>query len=126
MTTIYKEAKRVIIWLGRATIETNLIIDSIKRLQEEAINYPCYSWTHLDECWRRCWIITQSIVGYADIYLEASQRKGLELLLGQFWFKRVWILQEVANAHTAVTKSVSERTFSLIPRLVGMNPEPYC
>lgn len=49
ITTIYKEAEQVIVWLGRATNETNLIMDSIKRLQEKAINYPYYSWKHSDE-----------------------------------------------------------------------------
>ena len=95
MTTIYKEAERVIIQLDRATNEADLIMNSIKRLQEEGIDYLCYSWIYSDEGWKRCWIITQSIAGYADTYLEAQQHKGLELLLGQSQFKRVWILQRI-------------------------------
>lgn len=130
MAAIYKEAEQVIIWLGTATNETDLMMDSIKRLQEEAIKYPYYPWIHSDKRWKHYWTITQSIAGYTGVYLDALQRKGLELLLGRSWFRRVWILQEVANAHTAVvvcgTKSVSARIFSLIPRLVGIDPEPHC
>ncbi|KAF2195107.1 hypothetical protein K469DRAFT_544121, partial [Zopfia rhizophila CBS 207.26] len=110
MATIYKEAERVIVWLEQPT-----------RLIS--------SWILLNR-WKRCWTITQPIPGYADTYLEALQRKGLELLLRRSWFKRVWILQEVANAHAAVvvcgTKCVSASIFSLIPRLLGINPEPHC
>ncbi|KAH6722498.1 heterokaryon incompatibility protein-domain-containing protein [Leptodontidium sp. MPI-SDFR-AT-0119] len=34
MSYIYKEAERVVIWLGEGTQESDLIMDSIKRLQE--------------------------------------------------------------------------------------------
>jgi len=56
-----------------------------------------------------------------------SQHLGL---VTRHWFKRVWILQEVANAKAAVicsgTKSVSARIFALAPLLIGAKPEPYC
>ena len=54
----------------------------------------------------------------------------MECLLGRPWFKRVWILQEVANAKAAVvcsgTKSVSARIFALAPLLIGAKLEPHC
>jgi len=53
----------------------------------------------------------------------------MELLLARSWFKRVWILQEVANSKTAVvccgSKSVPANFFSLTSLLLGTEPEPH-
>lgn len=46
------------------------------------------------------------------------------------WFRRVWILQEVANARTALvhcgSKSVSATIFALCPTLLRVSPNPHC
>lgn len=64
-------------------------------------------------------------------HLEASdqrhpglERKGLEELLCRQWFRRVWILQEVAKSKAASlyrgNEFVSARIFRLAPSLLGV------
>jgi hypothetical protein len=130
MANIYKKAERVLIWLGSATNEIDLIMNSLKRLQEESLNHPCHDWKHSDIRWMEIWSATQLASDCVYQHVKDRQREGLELLLGRSWFKRIWILKEVANAQAAVvvcgTKSVSARIFALAPSLLGVNPEPYC
>ncbi|KAH6666117.1 ankyrin repeat-containing domain protein [Halenospora varia] len=130
MADIYKEAEQVLIWLGSATDEINLIMNSLKRLQEESFNHPCHDWKHSDVRWMEMWSVTQLASDCAYQHVKGRQQEGLELLLGRPWFKRIWILQEVANARGAVvvcgTKSVLARIFALAPSLVGVNSKPHC
>ncbi|KIN07112.1 hypothetical protein OIDMADRAFT_109868, partial [Oidiodendron maius Zn] len=68
MGHIYRNAERVVIWLGEGTKETDLIMDSMKPLHQ---------------------IFTKK---------EAGCYEGMELLSSRPWFRRIWILQEIANA----------------------------
>jgi len=57
-------------------------------------------------------------------------REGLVSLLARSWLKRIWILQEVANARAAEvvcgTISLSARVFALTPSLLGITPDSHC
>jgi uncharacterized membrane protein YkoI len=126
MGNIYSQADQVVIWLGSATHDTNVIMDSLKQLEDESLKFAWKSWNLTDKRWMDVWSLVKPI--HWD--LATRRRTGLELLLGRPWFKRVWILQEVANAKRAVvcsgTRSVSARIFALAPLLVGIHPEPHC
>ncbi|KAF2474382.1 HET-domain-containing protein [Lindgomyces ingoldianus] len=130
MASIYKRAERVIIWLGGATAETDLILRFMNRLEEERIKHACNKWKSSDKRWSDIWSSVQPLLGDVQDDLMFRQRKGLASLLGRSWFRRVWIIQEVANARAAEvvcgTKSVSARIFALIPSLVGMTPDVHC
>ena len=56
--------------------------------------------------------------------------EGFKSLLHRSWFKRVWIIQETANAQVAEIvcggKSVSASVFAYMPRLLGITPDPHC
>ena len=56
--------------------------------------------------------------------------EGMELLLGRPWFRRIWILQEIANARVATihcgSRSISASTFAQVPSLLGLQPDPHC
>ncbi|KAF2464838.1 HET-domain-containing protein [Lindgomyces ingoldianus] len=130
MGNIYSQADRVVIWLGPATHDINVLMNSLKQLEEESIKYACKDWSLTDKRWVDLWSSLHPFLMSQHWGLEVRQRAGLELLLGRPWFKRVWILQEVANAKRAVvcsgTKSVSARIFALAPLLMNTTPEPHC
>ncbi|KAF2186451.1 HET-domain-containing protein [Zopfia rhizophila CBS 207.26] len=130
MRDIYNQADKVIFWLGPATYETNVVMDSLKRLHEESIKYTCKDWKLTDKRWIDLWLAVQPILRSQHLGLVTRQHAGMESLLERPWFKRVWILQEVANARAAVVcsgaKSVSARIFALGPLLIGVQPEPHC
>lgn len=99
-------------------------MDSLKQLEEESIKHAYRDWKLADMRWMDLWSEVQLILKdlYSDIITQ--QRAGMEMLLEQSWFRRVWILQEVANANIAVvctgTRSVSAHIFALAPSLMGV------
>jgi ankyrin repeat protein len=125
MGTIYKEAEQVIVWLGQATVETDIIMDSINVLKESQND-----WARSPERWREFWPSSQSTLGGVHPELERQQRAGLVTLLDRPWFRRVWVLQEVANARAATvvcgSKTVPARIFAMIPAFLGVNPDTHC
>lgn len=130
MGAIYSRADRVVVWLGSATDDTNIVMDILKRLEVKSLEYACKDWRQSDERWKELWSSVQRASISPHWGTAKWQRAGLESLLGRPWFKRVWILQEVACAKRAViccgTKSVSARIFALAPSLLDLNPDPHC
>ncbi|KAH6848593.1 heterokaryon incompatibility protein-domain-containing protein [Alternaria alternata] len=123
MCKIYSQAEEVIVWLGQATRETNTLFESLQRLQEHSFLYG-HGHRHWDLAkWKELWL---SVPKDSDCEL----RDGLFLLLSRPWFKRVWILQEIANAKKASilcgTKSIRAHTFALAPSLIGVKPQRHC
>ncbi|KIN03076.1 hypothetical protein OIDMADRAFT_195666, partial [Oidiodendron maius Zn] len=119
MRSIYSRAKRVVIWLGEATYDTDYFMDYINKLEREGFNHTSNS---------------QEISSKVKRDLGPDKRsflvEGLQSLLHRSWFKRVWIIQETANAQVADIvcgyKSVSASIFALMPPLLEITPDPYC
>jgi Heterokaryon incompatibility protein (HET)/Ankyrin repeats (3 copies) len=118
MASIYRAAERVIIWLGDAADDSDYGMAFAKRVENDSLKYSCDKGTgptHLLDC-------------LSDGEMFRLYR-SLKSLLQRPWFRRVWILQEVANARVAEvicgTKSVSARIFSLVPAFVGIVPDPH-
>jgi hypothetical protein len=125
MGLIYRNAERVMIWLGQATYETDYFMKFAQQLGRECVNYVSDNHEKLDSQWTDTWaLIVQD--------LRNSQRdllvEGLQLLLRRDWFKRVWILQETANAHVAEIvcgrKSVLASVFARTPSLLKLRSYP--
>ncbi|ETS04717.1 HET-domain-containing protein, partial [Trichoderma reesei RUT C-30] len=132
MGDIYKQADRVLFWLGAATDATDVFLKSMQLLHRLSLRYPCKSWSLDDSRWEDLWkdVQIQLNAYHGNSNLENLQRKGLEILLDRPWFRRVWILQEVANAKSALlycgTQSVSVRVLGIAPILLGVEPNPHC
>ncbi|KAH6714716.1 ankyrin repeat-containing domain protein [Leptodontidium sp. MPI-SDFR-AT-0119] len=118
MRSIYGGAKRVIIWLGEATYDTDYVMDHIKQLEREGFNHTLNSQEISDKIKRDLRPDKRSLLV-----------EGLQSLLHRSWFKRVWIIQETANAQVAEIvcggKSVSASIFALMPLLLEITPGPY-
>ncbi|PON27151.1 hypothetical protein TGAM01_v204100 [Trichoderma gamsii] len=132
MGEIYKQADRVVFWLGSGTDETNVFMKSMELLQRQSIRQQCRSWTRQDDRWKTLWgeIQLELSFSYEKSTLEDIQRQGLKILLDRPWFRRVWILQEVANAKAALlccgTRSVSTRVFAIAPLMLDVSPSAHC
>ncbi|KAL5361270.1 ankyrin repeat-containing domain protein [Aspergillus floccosus] len=128
MPEIYKQAERVIIWLGGATDETNLIMDAMRQLQEVSLRHAFNSQTELKGLLLDLWSSIQP--NWEDGSLRARQREGLEALLERAWFRRVWTLQEVAHARAATvvcgTRSISAPIFTHVPSFLEIEPNQRC
>lgn len=127
MGSIYSQAEEVVIWLGSATYETNVLMDSLTQLKRKSLETAYKEWDLTDTRWKNHWQSVQPglMCRYTD--LTTLQREGLELLLSRPWSKRVWILQEVAKAKSAIVcsgdRSVPAHIFALAPLLLQTRPE---
>ncbi|CAD6441537.1 6927b832-dcdc-49a2-bc78-ac94e166f114-CDS [Sclerotinia trifoliorum] len=114
MDAIYRAAEEVIVWLGNGTKETDFIMNSMVLLQEFCLNHPA-DWRGAAKVWLQ---YQQSLTRE---YHQRS-RIGIRELLGRPWFRRIWIVQEIANARLATVYcgrfSVSTRIFAQFPVLV--------
>jgi hypothetical protein len=116
MGSIFGQAERVIIWLGQATYETNYFMKYAQQLEKETMKHAPDNRENLDRQWTDCWL--RRVQNLRDNQQEMLIN-GLQSLLRRDWFKRVWILQETANARVAEIvcgrKSVLASIFARIP-----------
>ncbi|KAF4958299.1 hypothetical protein FGADI_2465 [Fusarium gaditjirri] len=127
MGSIYSEAERVIIWLGEATFATDYVMHHMKQLEKEGIKHSSNTQNISHKHWVSIWLTVVHC-------LTADQKEllveGFQSLLGRSWFKRVWIIQEAANARVADIvcggKSVSATIFALMPSLLEIAPDLHC
>jgi ankyrin repeat protein len=127
MGSIYKGAERVVIWLGKATFWTDIAFEYMQALEQQAVGHAYNTWRSSDERWQLLW---SNVLLLLSKRPKDAQRLGFEDLLRRSWFTRVWILQEVANARSAIiicgTGCVSPRIFAVTLTLVAVTPNVHC
>lgn len=112
MKAIFSQAENVVFWLGKATPDVRVFMRCLRPLQaslvagEQAFDYARASWLNsLDS---------------HDLRDQATA--GLRTLLRRPWFRRVWILQEVANARSGLlcagSMSISASVFAFATSLL--------
>ncbi|KAH8652696.1 heterokaryon incompatibility protein-domain-containing protein, partial [Tricladium varicosporioides] len=127
MGSIYSGATRVLIWLGEATYDTDYVMYYIKQLEEEGLKHTFNGQEISEKQWVNIWsaLVCDLRPDQRDLLVE-----GLQSLLRRSWFKRVWIIQETANAQVAEIvcggKSVSASVFARMPPLLKISPDPHC
>lgn len=124
MGDIYSRAEQVVFWLGSATLETDLVMSTLKRLGHLSREHTSTSWPLSNEKWLRSWVKSQP--DWDDTHIQ--QRNGLIQLLRRPWFERVWVLQEVANAKRAVVcvgdQVVTSRVMGFAPAMFDVHERP--
>jgi len=127
MAEIYKLADQVIIWLGVSTDEIVIAMHGMEQLQARTSNRATHDWKTSDERWMTIWRSIQPFSDKESTWSTTRQRAGMEALLARPWFKRVWILQEVAHARSAVcicgNTTVQARFLAIMPHLLGVKPD---
>ncbi|KDN67063.1 hypothetical protein CSUB01_10872 [Colletotrichum sublineola] len=128
MGEIYHKADQVLFWLGPATDDTDSLLETFGWLEDEAGKHPCNDWHPSDVRWGDICRDVDDRLGQR-LNLKDRRSQGLETLLGG-WFRRVWILQEVASTHAARIccggKSVSTQYFGVLPNWLGVTLSPHC
>jgi hypothetical protein len=134
MKDIFRSAKCVLFCICRPTEQTDFLMDSLKRFQDSLQDTKSDKRHDTSDSWREI----QNLIARQHLSPHQPQsaaslqrqvkaltllhRQGLEYMLNQPWFLRVWILQEVANASSALVycgrKSISAITFALMPELL--------
>ncbi|KAK4179490.1 heterokaryon incompatibility protein-domain-containing protein, partial [Triangularia setosa] len=127
MRKIYQNSEEVVVWLGPGkTAETQLAMKFLGDVNEQvSATDQVWSWRNRKENWR-------SELNYRrTMFLErlpdatlAKYRQAFEALLASPWFKRVWIIQEIACSKKASIlcgrKSVPSRTFAIASEFLNL------
>ncbi|KAI8711064.1 HET domain-containing protein [Fusarium sp. LHS14.1] len=127
MGRVYSTAEEVLIWLGTGNEDTLELMQSVNWIDINAKKAQTGAngqhWTDL------CRRFMAERLGNPESQLHSKQRSVLAELLKNGWFKRVWILQEVAMAKTARILcgyySCPARTFSFMPYLMGLDVDEH-
>lgn len=127
MRQIYENAEQVLIWLGPSNRGIDSLMDLARRWDYQTSQRPG---AHRAQGWIDSWIkLTADETGPYKEELTAVRRNSLQEMLSRAWFRRVWILQEVASAKRATilcgSKAIPSRGFSLLPFLLDLNPEEH-
>ncbi|KAF4870721.1 Heterokaryon incompatibility protein 6, OR allele [Colletotrichum siamense] len=126
MGNVYRQATQVVVWLGHGTEDTEVFMTMMQKLQAmmERVGCPYRNWVpKFDHAWQRRWYErwVSDMIGelrntgsssassdseelgapFTESEIE-SARDGLIDILNRAWFRRVWILQEVALASAIV------------------------
>lgn len=126
MRDIYSSAERVLFCISRPTELTDLLMNSLGKLQEKLQKLDLHR-NSIETCWEKAQLeLADNHLSSVSEQIEALtliQRQALGYILAQDWFKRVWIIQEVANARDALvycgSKYVSATSFVMGTRLLG-------
>ncbi|KAI0471276.1 heterokaryon incompatibility protein-domain-containing protein [Xylaria cf. heliscus] len=118
MKHIYMGADRGIFYLSPHVAITQVIMESLTLLQKQVAGSR---WAPDDGRWDTAWHKVQATLRSKYDDLESRQREGLAYLLLSPFFKRVWILQEVASARRASvfcgTTSIPAQIFAICTRI---------
>lgn len=130
MPAIYENASQVIFWLGTATPDTDLVFTRMQQFERQTLNYPCGQWAPKDDRWHFIWSSIELLEQERkDSDIRARHYSAFAHLLSQPWFRRVWIVQEVAKARRAKvmcgTKTCSARIFTVVPNVIKATVDPH-
>jgi ankyrin repeat protein len=130
MSSIYEKAVKVIFWLGKSTLVTQMAFDYMCKLQKEALGHACKTWTISDERWQPLRRRIEPPLSNTHKSRDEFLREGFRDLLARTWFRRAWIIQEVAQARRAEVmcgaQSIPVRTFAVTVSSLGMEIEHHC
>lgn len=126
MSKIFGSARTVIFWLGRPTAEAIVFLESLDQLQANIVALSQEGVVTDNTSRKELWLSLQQTLKSQNSNRLDAHLDGLKVLLKRPWFERVWILQEVFNARSAIicsgSLSVSADIFALSPSLLGFNP----
>lgn len=131
MGEIFRQANRVLFWLGEGTLETDRFMDFLAILQQYSLQYSYREWSIDDEHWEVIWkSALRAGLGNSTPQQLSKLQQDCQDLLRRPWFKRVWILQEVTNAQAGLlccgTKAVKPWLLDLAQSLLCVKPDDHC
>lgn len=117
MRLVYQNAESVIVWLGPSNSEVDHLFDVMRQLDNHVLttNRP-----HTRDTWETQWTLLRW--RSPGKYHHRGFQNALRQMLRREWFTRIWVLQEVAVAKSAIItcgqNKVSSRTFVMMPSLL--------
>ncbi|EHK41032.1 hypothetical protein TRIATDRAFT_31940 [Trichoderma atroviride IMI 206040] len=131
MGEIYKQADRVLFYLGESNLEVDAFMDTLNMMGKLSLNHSCRKWRSDDDRWEVVWTsAVQALLGNPSPRQIASLQQGYRYLLERAWFRRVWILQEAANARAGLvlcgSKTAKPWLLQVVQKPLGIAPDDHC
>ncbi len=130
MRHVYESASQVLIWLGANdgfSEDIGLLEEIAKQLDRRAMRGPNARASL--EPWKDHWRNLVEERGGTETDFYQRRKTALQRLLGKPWFRRVWIVQEVASARTATVVcgscTLPSRAFAVLPSLMGLTTDAH-
>ncbi|KAK4647041.1 uncharacterized protein QC761_122060 [Podospora bellae-mahoneyi] len=128
MRLVYSNAQNVHIWLGPGTDDIDLLMGLMSQLDKRATKRKnCRR--NSPDAWVKEWSILVKRDGTGETSIKTCRVNALKDMLSRPWFKRVWILQEVFSARSAVIScglnTIPTRVFVLMPKLMGLEVDAH-
>ncbi|KAF5676608.1 heterokaryon incompatibility protein [Fusarium heterosporum] len=127
MGEIYRKSDKVIIWLGFFNGDAARLKYSIDDFKRQTSSSPFPKWPRDDLRWKELW---RQIPNVTEPLQHERLIRGFQSFMNSPWFTRVWILQEVANAKTAVIQcnlgSIPTKVFALLPYILDVTISQQC
>ncbi|KAK0669246.1 ankyrin repeat-containing domain protein [Cercophora samala] len=128
MRLVYANAQNVHIWLGPSTDDIDLLMGLMTQLDRRATKRKnCRR--NSPDAWVKQWSVFMKKEGTAETSTKTCRRKALGDLLTRPWFRRVWVIQEVFSARSAViscgSNTIPTRVFVLMPKLMGLEVDAH-
>ncbi|KAL6900526.1 HET domain-containing protein [Trichoderma evansii] len=105
-------------------------VEQMSKIYKEADRHNIIDYSLQDPLWKYMWSSVELSLKRSYTNFSDLQRRGLQEIFKRPWFRRVWILQEVALARVGFiqcgTRSVSTRFFGLLPVLLNIKPDAHC
>ncbi|KAM5382992.1 hypothetical protein ACJA88_003525 [Fusarium oxysporum] len=125
MGAIYSAAEEVLVWLGPGNEYIESLMKTIEWIDQKAEGFLRDQENKTYQEWvDTCQFFASEHLEYVEFQRNWVYRRVLEELLSRKWFKRVWVLQEIAMAKTAIilcgSSSCPARTFGVMPALLGI------
>ncbi|KAK4194153.1 hypothetical protein QBC40DRAFT_321255 [Triangularia verruculosa] len=128
MRNIYENAEEVVVWLGIGSPVLDTAMDVLDRVNRY-INHT-NNWKRSKEIWLSELKHRRELffAGLEQGQIE-KQQQALQVLFNNPWFKRIWIIQEVAHAKRATIfcdrRSVPARALAIAPPFIRYHPEKH-
>ncbi|CZR68473.1 uncharacterized protein PAC_18372 [Phialocephala subalpina] len=97
MGSIYKNARQVLVWLGPSSRNSDLALQTLKRIGEAVTNNPEERWikSHPGTWPDTLDNDTEALASHANCWLAVKE------ILTREWFSRLWVFQEITLARKA-------------------------
>lgn len=123
MKKIFEYAEQVNIWLGPSNSDIEELMSSAWELRRHDLKEMGKT------SWLKIWQRMMERGRDYDTNFVSRRLTGLQELLRRAWFRRVWIIQEVAVAKRATIRcgwrSVPTRIFASLPQLMEQAVDPH-
>ncbi|KAK4184348.1 heterokaryon incompatibility protein-domain-containing protein [Podospora australis] len=129
MRTIYQTAEEVIVWLGRHSAESETAMDFLDLINKQIIGTGNI-WNRSKTAWR------EEVAQRRRLFWDSISHRVLERYTSAFsnllqrpWFRRVWIIQEIAHARRTTVmcgrRITNGRTIAMAPAFINYTPDKH-